>query len=86
MLRDKMRNLEWLLESTLINDRVQLHNLRLKKKGKNSFIDTKKVSEVIYIIRFFLLVVSSVLEIFRKSKPKSSSVEQSSPDGDLVCQ
>jgi polysaccharide biosynthesis PFTS motif protein len=85
MLRDKMRNLEWLLESTLINDRVQLHNLRLKKKGKNSFIDTKKVSEVIYIIRFFLLVVSSVLEIFRKSKPKSS-LEKTSLVYDLTRQ
>ena len=85
MLRDKMRSLEWLLESTLINDRVQLHNLKLKKKRNNSFIDTKKVSEVIYIIRFFLLVVSSVLEIFRNSKPKSA-LEKTSLVYDLTRQ
>lgn len=85
MLRDNMRNLEWLLESTLINDRVQLHNVKLKKKRRNSFIDSKKVSAVIYIIRFFLLVVSSVPEILRNSKPKSS-LEKTSLVYDLTRQ
>jgi len=75
-----MKNIDWVLESTLINDRTHLHNLILKKKRNYFFIDTKLVAIVIYTIKFFILVFSAVMEIFRHSKSKSSLVKTS-----LVC-
>ena len=85
MLRNKMGNFNWILESTLINDRVALHNIKLKKKRNYNFIDIRIFSEVTYIVRFCILVFSSVIEIFRYSKSETS-LEKTSLVYDLTRQ
>lgn len=71
MMRDKTQNFDWILDSSLINNRVKLHNLRLTKKINNNILDKIIISELTYITKFILLVFSSFLEIFRYSKSEN---------------